>query len=460
MNARAMLLVLLSCGYVRGAETPPNFLIILCDNLGYGDVGCYGSLRNRTPHVDRLAREGTRFTHAYAVSGVCTPSRAGLLTGCYPLRVSLHQNPRGGSVLQPVEAIGLHPEEETLAEVLKKKNYATAFVGKWHLGDQREFLPPRQGFDFFYGIPYSDDMTPRPGKDWPPLPLLEGESVIEAPVDLTRVTAQYTQVVIDWMTKQKDRPFLMILSHALPGSRKVPEVGERFRGRSANGPWGDAVEEIDWSTGEILAALKRLGLDEKTLVIWTSDNGAPRQEPQRASNEPLGGWGYTTSEGGMRVPFIARWPGRVPAERTCDELITLMDLLPTFAAITGAPLPTRPIDGKEIQPLLFGQSGARSPHLALYYYHRHQLEAVRAGPWKLCFAQPARGKQPPRPQRLYDVVADPAETTDRLAEQPEVVKKLEALAERMREELGDGPRVGKAVRPPRRVDKPVPLVKK
>jgi arylsulfatase A-like enzyme len=446
-------------------ERPPNFLIILCDNLGYGDIGCFGSKLHRTPHIDRMAQEGLKLTHFYSASGVCTPSRASLMTGCYPRRVNLHKNARGGAVLQPIEPIGLHPDEITIAEVLKMRGYTTAILGKWHLGDQPPFLPTRQGFDYYLGIPYSDDMTAREGQPWPPLPLVENETVIEAPVDRNLLTRRYTEKAIAYLTANRDRPFFLYLAHAMPGSTPAPFASEQFRGKSANGPWGDSVEEIDWSTGEILAALKKLGLDERTLVVWTSDNGAPRRNPPQGSNLPLGGWGYTTAEGGMRMPCIVRWPGKVPAGKTCTELTMMMDLLPTFAKLGGATLPDRVIDGKDIGPLLEGQAGARSPHEAFYYYHMDQLQAVRSGKWKLHLALDRRlgdlkGTAQPSPAMLYDVANDPRETTNLAEKHPDVVKRLNELAEKARADLGDLGREGKGQRPVGRVENPRPMVLK
>lgn len=447
-----------------GPGRPPNFVVILCDNLGYGDVGCYGSKVHRTPHVDRLAAEGMRFTDCYSASGVCTPSRASLLTGCYPRRLNLHVSDTGAAVLQPVAGKGLHPDEVTIAELLKGRGYVTACVGKWHLGDQPQFLPTRQGFDEYFGIPYSDDMTPRAGKDWPPLPLMRGERVIEAPVDRDLLTKRYTEESVRFLKENRKRPFFLYLAHAMPGSTPRPFASPAFQGKSANGPYGDSVEEIDWSTGEILKALKDLDLDRHTLVIWTSDNGAPQRNPPQGSNRPLAGWGYTTAEGGMRMPFIARWPGRVPAGKTCGELITLMDLLPTFAGLAGAKLPAdRPIDGKDVWPLLAGTPGARSPHEAFYYYQMDQLQAVRSGRWKLYLplqAKRDRGRAAgkPSPLWLYDLAADVGEQDDMATRHPDVVRRLTALAERAREELGDGDRPGKGQRPAGQEPKPTARV--
>ena len=398
-----------------------------------------------------MDREGRRLTSFYVTSGVCTPSRASLLTGCYPRRVGLHET--DGAVLRPVSRHGLDPREVTVAEVLKARGYATALVGKWHLGDQPPFLPTRQGFDSYLGIPYSDDMTPREGKPWPPLPLLRDEKVIEAPVDRSQLTRRYTEECLRFIRSHRERPFFLLLAHAMPGSTRRPFSSERFRGQSAGGPWGDAVEEIDWSTGEILAALKELGLERETLVIWTSDNGAPRRSPTQGSNRPLRGWGYTTAEGGMRVPCVVRWPGRVPAGTSSDEVATTLDVLPTFARLAGAALPEgRRIDGKDIGALLLGEEGARSPHRAFYYYHLAQLQAVRSGEWKLYLPlerklSGLRGAARRFEAELYDLRADVGETVNLAARQPAVVERLMRLAEEAREDLGDLGREGKGQRP-------------
>jgi arylsulfatase A-like enzyme len=457
-------------GQVRAAESQPdkrlpNFILILCDNLGYGDVGCFGSKLHRTPAIDRMAAEGMRFTDFYVTSGVCTPSRASLMTGCYPRRINMHLSDKGTAVLQPLAAKGLHPDEMTIADLLKTRGYATAIIGKWHLGDQPQFLPTRQGFDYYLGIPYSDDMTPRPGQPWPPLPLMENETVIEAPVDRNLLTRRYTEKVIEFITAHRDGPFFVYLPHATPGSTTRPFASEAFRGKSHNGPYGDAVEEIDWSTGEILAALRRLGLDERTLTVWTSDNGAVRRDPPQGSNAPLAGWGYTTAEGGMRMPCIIRWPGRVPAGRTCAELTTAMDLLPTLARLAGAELPRdRILDGKNIWPLMAGQPGATSPHEAFFYYHMDQLQAVRSGKWKLYLAlqskrQQGRSQGKPSPARLFDLQADIGETKDVLAEHADVAARLRQLADRAREDLGDEDRPGRNQRPAGFEPQPTPRVK-
>ena len=439
---------------------PPNFIVILCDNLGYGDIACFGSTKHRTPHLDRMAAQGIKLTSFYATSGVCTPSRASLLTACYPRRVNLHVNERGGAVLFPVSSKGLHPDEATIASVLAARGYATACIGKWHLGDQPPFLPTRHGFGLYFGIPYSDDMTERPAQGWPPLPLMRGEEVIEAPADRNTLTRRYTDEAIRFIEANRDKPFFLYLPHAMPGSTRAPFASEAFRGKSANGPYGDAVEELDWSTGEILAALKRLGIEEQTLVLWTSDNGA--FQGSAGSNAPLRGWGYTTEEGGMRVPAIARWPGHIPPGATCGELCSTMDLLPTFARLAEAPLPPgRAIDGRDISPLLAAHQGAKSPHEAFFFYYLGQLQAVRSGHWKLYLPLDKkwinfRGDTRPAPAELYDLEADISEKANLAAQHPDVVARLLAFAEKAREDLGDIGRQGKGQRPPGHAPNPTP----
>lgn len=436
----------------------PNVIFVYVDNLGNGDVRCFNPTTvHRTPHLDRMASEGTRFTSHYSASGVCTPSRASLMTGCYPRRVNMHVSATGGQVLQPVATKGLHPDETTVAEVMKSVGYATHIIGKWHLGDQPEFLPTRQGFDSYFGIPYSDDMTKdkRP-EEWPELPLMRDEKVIEAPVDRDLLTKRYTEAAIEYIEAHQDKPFFLYLPHAMPGSTKDPYASPAFKDKSANDHWGDSIEELDWSMGEILAALKRLNLDEKTLVIWTSDNGAPNRNPPQGSNLPYTGWGYNTSEGAMRMPLIARWPGKIPAGKECQELTSMLDILPTLAALTDAPLPERKIDGHNILPILLGQEGAVSPSdkTGFFYYHGPQLQAVRSGPWKLYLpldvkygpGGKGKGKPNPVPLQLFNVRDDVAETQEVSATHPDIVARLLKLADAAREELGDNDRPGKGQR--------------
>ena len=413
----------------------PNFIIIFCDDLGYADIGPFGSDKHRTPSLDRMAAEGRKFTSFYVTSGVCSPSRSSLMTGCYPKRVGLHQNEKGQGVLFPGNQRGLNPSEITIAEVLKARGYATGIVGKWHLGDQPEFLPTRQGFDSYFGIPFSNDMgqKDRPTKLYPPLPLLRMEKVIEEEPDQRLITQRYTREAIAFIERNKARPFFLYLPHTMPHWPQYSS--ERFAGKSANGKWGDAAEEIDWSTGEILKALKANSIDEKTMVIFMSDNGGALRHG--ASNKPLKGGKGSTWEGGHRVPFVVRWPGAIPAGTSSDAMATSMDLLPTLAKFAGAKPPgDRKIDGRDIAPLLLAKPGAATPHKAFYFYARGQLHAVRSGNWKLFFT---RGKQTSKgePAALYNLASDIGEASNVLDDHPGVAKRLAKLAEGMRADLGD-----------------------
>lgn len=458
--------LMLSLAAVVTADQP-NFVFVLVDNLGNGDVTCFNpASKHRTPNLDRMAAEGRKLTSFYSASGICTPSRASAMTGCYPQRVNLHLNHEGRGVLRPVSPKGLSTDEQTMAQVLKAAGYATKIIGKWHLGDQPEFLPTRRGFDEYLGIPYSDDMTKDKRPDlWPELPLMRDETVIEAPVDRDYLTQRYTEEAIAWIRAHKEGPFLLYLPHAMPGSTTTAYSSPAFRGKSANGDWGDSVEELDWSMGEILRALKEEGIDDNTLVVWTSDNGAPNRNPPQGSNAPYQGWGYNTSEGAMRMPCLLRWPGRIAPGTTCDALCTMMDLLPSFAALAGAPLPTQKIDGHDMTSIWLGSGGEASPYddTGFFYYHSEQLQAVRSGPWKLYLELPnklanLKDKTVPAPAQLFDVRHDVSETRDRLKDQPEVVARLLALAESAREELGDLDRPGKGQRPAGWVENPTARV--
>lgn len=424
----------------------PNILLINCDDLGYGDLGCYGSTLNETPHLDALADQGTLFTDFYMASPVCSPSRAALLTGCYPPRIGFGDF-NGMSVLFPGFPMGLNPEESTLAKVLHQSGYATKAVGKWHCGDQPEFLPNRHGFDSYYGIPYSNDMGRQvrpagwPSKEelaeqgievdvWerPPLPLLLDEEVIEQQPDQATLTARFVDESVRFIRSNADRPWFLYLAHIYV---HIPlYVPEKFVRDSRNGRYGGAVAAIDWAAGVLLAELRRLGLEDDTLVIFTSDNGS--RGVDGGSNAPLRGAKAWTWEGGMRVPFLVRWPGHVPAGGRCSAVATAMDLYPTLAALAGADVPTdRVIDGRDISGLLTGASD-RSPHDAFFYYRGNDLEAVRAGRWKLHLARWGEAVE-----ELYDLEADPSETDDLFASEPQVVRELSAHADRMRAELGD-----------------------
>lgn len=439
---------------VSAFAAKPNIIVVFVDNFGNGDLGCYGSKLHRTPNVDKLASEGTKFTSFYVASGVCTPSRAALMTGCYPRRVNMHVSAIGGAVLQPVAQKGLNPSEVTMAEVLKSAGYATMCIGKWHLGDQPEFLPTRQGFDDFFGIPYSDDMTKdKKPEVWPELPLMRGEKVIEAPVDRDYLVKRCTEEAIRFIEAHQKMPFFLYLPHTMPGSTAHPFSSEKFRKKSANGDYGDSVEELDWSTGEIMAALKRLKLEDNTLIVWTSDNGAVRRNPPQGSNAPYRGFGYDTSEGAMRMPCVMRWPGKIPAGAVNDALCSTMDMLPTFAAIAEAKLPAQKIDGHDITSLLMDARNTKSPwdDDGFFFYHMDQLQAVRAGDWKLYL--PLKVKHihlkrtgAPTKAELYDVRHDVREEHEVSAAHPDVVARLSALVEKARADIGDVGRAGSGQR--------------
>ena len=453
----AALLALSACAPEPPASRRPNFIILWCDNLGYGDVQPFGSTLHRTPNLERMAREGRRFTHFYSTSGVCTPSRASLMTGAYAQRIGMAYNERDELVLRPISPYGLHPDEITVAELLKQQGYVTAMLGKWHLGDQPELLPTRQGFDSYWGVPYSDNMTDDrgdslgqrfEGERWPPLPLMENETVVEAPADRNTLTKREAERAVAFIEQHRDRPFFLYLAHAMPGSTDAPYSSEAFRGKSRNGPWGDAVEELDWAAGQILDKLVELDIAENTLVIWTSDNGAPiNPEPgnlARGSNLPLYGSGYTTAEGGFRIPLIAWQPGTVPAGTTEQEMATTLDILPTFVRLAGGEPPTgRKLDGYDIRPLLHGDPGAKTPYEVFYYHDRNQLQAVRSGPWKLFLPleefkshphfAPGQGSEP----LLFNVVEDIGSTTNLAAERPDIVERLTALAEAGKQDLAN-----------------------
>ncbi len=467
MKRKVFLFVLLGFFLLNvrcGRQTLPNVIIIFADDMGYGDLACYGSEKNRTPNIDRMASEGLRFTDFYASSGVSSPSRASLMTGCYPRRVNMHVNARpfgmvGRQVLFGASHKGLNPDEITLAEILKSKGYATACIGKWHLGDQAPFLPTRQGFDEYFGIPYSNDMT----YSWCPVPLMRGEEVIEAPADQNTLTRRYTEEAIRFIGENKDRTFFIYLPHAMV--HDPLHASDAFRGKSNNGIFGDAVEEMDWSVGQINAYLKSNGLDKNTLVIFTSDNGAPRIPG--ASNAPLSGWKGSTQEGGMREPCIMKWPAQIPGGRTTPELATTMDIVPTLAHLVGFEYPdNRIIDGHDIINLMTVE-GAPSPTEVFYYYQLEQLQAIRSGTWKLLLPLDSMYKsihrgtfQPGRELKLVDLSADISEEHDVSTSHPDIVAKLLDYARSASEDLGDMGREGRNTRPAGFVDKPIPQLMK
>jgi arylsulfatase A len=427
----------------------PNIILIFCDDLGYGDLSCYGSEHNRTPRLDRMADEGVRFTDFYVPAPLCTPSRAGLMTGCYPKRVGLDYGYRNGTLF-PGDPLGLNPDEITLPRVLKDRGYATKMVGKWHIGDQPEFLPEQFGFDSYFGIPFSNDMLPdHPRQDeyqFPPLPLLRGKKVVETDPNQASLTENYLTESVNFIRDNKDGPFFLYFAHMyvhLPIYAPLT-----FLSQSQNGPYGAAVEHIDHTTGVILDTLSDLGIDENTLVIFTSDNGSNARNG--GSNGVLRGNKGSTWEGGMREPCIIRWPGKIPAGTTCPELTTTMDFLPTLANLTGAEAPTdRDLDGHDIRSLLFSDTDSTSPYEAFFYYRRNNLNAVRCGDWKLHVDE----------NLLFNLQSDIGETTDVYDDHPEVVSRLTSLADACRQDLGDE-RLdikGQNCRPVGRVDNPVPL---
>ncbi|MCK4628408.1 MAG: sulfatase, partial [Sedimentisphaerales bacterium] len=360
----------------RSGGKLPNIVIIFTDDQGYQDVGCFGSPLIKTPNLDRMACEGVKFTDMHVAQAVCGASRAALLTGCYPNRNGLLGAP------MPNSQHGIHEDEMTIAELVKQKDYATAIFGKWHLGDNPRFLPLQHGFDEYFGLPYSNDMWPKHPKNikwkFPPLPLIEGNKTIEHNPDQSQLTTWYTERAVKFIDKNKERPFFLYVAHNMP---HVPLfVSDKFKGKSKRGLYGDVIMEIDWSVGQILAALKRNGLDENTLVIFTSDNGPWLNYGDHGGCAlPLREGKGTMWEGGQREPCIMRWPGKIPAGTTCQEPAMTIDLLPTIARLTKTKLPKHKIDGKDIWPLMAGQGGAKCPHEALYFYYGTDLHAVRSG---------------------------------------------------------------------------------
>jgi arylsulfatase A-like enzyme len=416
---------------------PPNVVVIFIDDMGYGDIGPFGATKQRTPHLDRMAKEGMKLTSFYATP-VCSVSRAQMMTGCYGARVSVP------GVYFPGQSVGLNPAEVTVAERLKEKGYATQMVGKWHLGDQPEFLPTRQGFDHYLGIPYSNDMLKKSAETKVPVvPLLRDEKIAEL-MDgegQRRMVELYTKEAVDFIGRNKDKPFYLYFAHNAVHTPIYP--GAAFAGKSQNGRFGDWVEEVDWSVGQVLDALRSQGLDKDTLVVFTSDNGPwLTKGADGGSAGPLRGGKGSTWEGGVRVPTLAWWPGRVPAGSVNDAVAATIDLLPTFVSLAGGTVPATPvIDGRDITPILLGQSkeSAREAH---YYFAGYNLQAVRQGRWKLAIAPQPEGnnlKKSPKMAdglRLYDLDAEIGEQTDVAVQHPEVVAKLKALADKISAEIG------------------------
>ena len=455
LNLSYLLVVymIVSCSGCQQASPPlpPNIIIIFTDDQGYQDLGCFGSPDIETPNLDQMANRGIRLTQFYAAQAVCSASRAGLLTGCYPNRIGIH------NALMPNSPIGLHPDEVTLAELLKQKEYATALYGKWHLGDHPDFLPTRQGFDEFFGIPYSNDMWPNHPQqgtvfNFPPLPLYEGDKIVDTLTDQTLLTTQLTERSVDFIHRNSKKPFFLYLAHPQP---HVPLfVSDRFKGKSKRGLYGDVIMEIDWSVGEIMKALRTHEIEKNTLVIFTSDNGPWLSYGTHAGSAlPLREGKGTAFEGGQREPTVMYMPGTLPAGRTITTPMMTIDLLPTIAHLTGTRLPDRPIDGKNIMDVLTGVSD-KSPQQAYYYYYKvNELHGVRYGDWKMYFPHNYRtlngrpggidGRPAPYDYidltsiELYNLSTDTSELHNVADQFPDVVKHIKVLADSMRIRLGD-----------------------
>ena len=456
-----LFLPLIALGFTSAshAEESPNFVLIFIDDMGYGDVGPYGSTLNRTPNLDRMAAEGMRLTSFYAAP-VCSASRAQLMTGCYAPRVSVP------GVFFPAGPKGLNPKEHTVAEYLRQQGYATMCVGKWHLGDQPAFLPTNQGFDHYFGVPYSNDMQRNSLEDGRRvLPLLRDDKVAELLEDegQRRLTREYTREAVKFIERNTDKPFFLYLPHTAMHIPLFPH--QDFVGKSNNGTYGDWVEEVDWSVGQVLDALERQHLEERTLVIFTSDNGPwASKGPAGGVSGPLRGSKGCTLEGGVREPTIAWWPGHVQAGSVTSAIAGTTDILPTFVSLAGGKLRDDvTIDGRDISPLLLGSS-TESPHEAWFYYQGTQLQAVRSGPWKLAIKAQSLGmgiKEKPDDLRtpgvrLYNLDEEIGEVTNVAQRHPRVVARLEKLADEMIADVGSGT-PGPGVRPAGVVENPVTL---
>jgi len=435
--------------------TLPNVVLILADDMGYGDLNCYGSTGYTTPNLDKLAAHGIRFTNFYVSQAVCSASRAALLTGCYSNRVGI------AGALNPSSLVGLNPQEETIAEVLKKRGYASAIFGKWHLGFQPQFLPLKQGFDEYFGLPYSNDMWgygingEHKNLKYRPLRLIDGNEEgkeITTMDDQAELTTRYTEHAVSFINRHKKEPFFLYLPHSMP---HVPiAASNKFKGKSEQGRYGDVMMEIDWSVGQIMEALTKNGLAENTLVIFTSDNGPWLNFGNHAGSAGGLREGKATSfEGGQRVPCIMNWPGHIPEGLICNKIASTIDILPTLANIANAPLPERKIDGVNILPLMTGVQGANPREVFLYYFHANWLEGVRKNQWKLVLPHQSRTYEGFAPGKdgvagktdnvqvgmaLYDLRRDPGERYDVKDQNPEIVAELMKIAEEARLDIGDG----------------------
>jgi arylsulfatase len=464
-------------------DRPPNIVIVFTDDQGYADVGVFGARGFKTPHLDRLAGEGRIFRNFHVAQPICTASRAALLTGCYPNRIGLH------GAVGPHSKVGVSDNEMTLAQLLKQRGYATAIFGKWHLGDAPQFMPLRHGFDEYFGLPYSNDMWPfhpdyvnlspeelkKKGGGYPPLPLFDGERIAITNVthaDQNQLTTWYAEHAVRFIEQNKDRPFFLYVAHSMP---HVPlHVSDKFRGTTERGLYGDVIEEIDWSVGQITGALQHFGLADRTWIIFTSDNGPWLSYGTHAGSAyPLREGKGTCWEGGTREPCIMRWPGKIPSGTESQQMLMSIDLFPTIAQRVGAPLPKLRIDGLDVWPIISGRSGGRNPHKAYwFYYENNQLQSVVSGDgrWKVLLPHTYRtlggrtGRSDGLPipyenvklqrSELHDLAVDASEEHDVAAEHPDLVQRLEACAEEARQELGDSltRRTGAGTREPGRIE--------
>lgn len=434
----ALNFVTIGSSLAQGSDTNrPNIVIIFADDLGYGDLGSYGHPTIRTPNLDRMATEGMKFTQFYVGAPVCTPSRAALLTGRLPIRSGMMSAKR--RVLFPNSSKGLPPDEITTAEALKTEGYATAAIGKWHLGHESPYLPTDNGFDYYYGIPYSNDMHSEKRGD-PPIPLMRNKQIIEQPADQRTLTKRYTEESLKFIRDNKDGPFFLYLAHTFP---HVPlYASEAFRGTSSRGLYGDVVEEIDWSAGRIMQELNSRGLAENTLMFFTSDNGPWLTKDQKGGSAGLlrNGKG-TTWEGGMREPAIAWWPGTIAPGQVSQALATTMDLFSTALALAHVDPPAdRVIDGVNLIPVLTGK--AKSVREMIFYYREEQLFAVRKGPWKAHFITQSSyvGDKPVThdPPELYNLEEDPSERFNLAGEYPEIISGIREAVQKHRAKLKRG----------------------
>lgn len=415
----------------------PNIIIFFTDDQGYGDLGCYGAINFKTPNIDNLASSGIRFTDFYVPASVCTPSRAALLTGKYPIRVGLHKK-----VIFPYSKNGLSPKEVTLAEMLKGVGYHTGIIGKWHLGHLPEYMPTRQGFDYYYGVPYSNDMDSHlytdPVYQSTPLPVYLNESVVQVGPNQDSLTHMWTDAAINFIRENNSRPFFLYLAHNMPHTPW--HASKNFQGSSNYSLYGDAIQELDWSMGEIIKILRENGIIDNTIIIFTSDNGAMEHHDNGGSNGPLRGWKGTTWEGGFRVPGIISWPSVIPEGKTCSQAISTLDIFPTVASITGANYPPQiELDGRDISNLLIHPERENASEFKLLYYSTQgKLEALRMGKWKLHVSKINgwNSDSAAFSPKLYNLEEDIGEQINLINQYPEIYKKMKDELNRIDESFG------------------------